>query len=175
MQFEKSNTKQNLMTAFLRESGAFNEYTFYAEQAKKEGYEEVYNIFTKFAENEQAHAKVWFKLWHGIAGTVDNLIDAMDLENYERKVLYSSFSKTAKEEGFNDIANIIDLVAKVEGRHAQTYKQLAEKIKGDKMFCQDKAVKWKCLNCGHELTDECAPEICPLCYHPKAFFTQTGK
>lgn len=171
MKDTKSKTQENLMTAFLRESGAFNEYTFYAEQAKKDGFMEIHNTFKKFAQNEQAHAKVWFKLFHGISSTLDNLIDASELEHFERTVLYSDFAKTAREEGFNDIADIFDGVATVERQHEEEYKKLIEKVKNDKMFCSKKEETWKCLNCGHTHKGLTPPQTCPVCSHPQAYFT----
>ena len=170
MKDKKSKTQENLQTAYLRESGAFNEYTFYAEQAKKDGYEQISKIFTQFAMNEQAHAKVWFKLFHGIAGTEDNLKDAADLENFERTVLYADFAKTAREEGFNDIAEIFDGVAAIERQHEEKYKQLLECVKNDKCFSSEKEVWWQCSNCGHRHKGLTAPEKCPVCSHPQAFF-----
>ena len=170
MKLEESKTQKNLMTAFLRESGAFNEYTFYAEQAKQEGYEQIYNVFTKFAGNEQAHAKVWFKLFHNIADTEANLKDSADLENFERTVLYSDFAKEAREEGFDDIAKLFDEVALVEKAHEETYKTLLEKVKNGCVFESKQEVVWECGNCGHTLKGKTPPEKCPLCSHPKAYF-----
>lgn len=170
MKLKDSKTQQNLMTAFLRESGAYNEYTFYAQQAKKDGYEQIYNIFTQFADNEQAHSKIWFKLFHGIAGTEQNLKDAADLENYERTVLYSEFAKVAREEGFPDIAELFDGVAVIERQHEETYKCLLNKVKTDTVFVSEKEVVWKCNNCGHTHKGKTPPETCPVCSHPKAFF-----
>jgi len=173
MNLKDSKTYQNLMTAFLRESGAYNEYTFYAQQAKKDGFEAIYNTFTTFADNEQAHAKIWFKLFHGIAGTEDNLKDAADLENYERTVLYSEFSKVAKEEGFPDIAELFDGVAVIERQHEEEYKRLMQKVKNDTMFSEKQEVSWKCNNCGHIHKGTEAPLTCPVCSHPQAFFQTT--
>ncbi len=170
MKLKDSKTYQNLMTAYLRESGAYNEYTFYAEQAKKDGYEAIYNIFTQFADNEQAHSKIWFKLFHGISNTEENLVDAADLENYGRSVLYSDFAKVAREEGYEDIASLFDGVAAIERQHEETYRKLAEKVKNDAMFSSKKEVWWKCNNCGHLHKGLTAPEICPVCSHPQAFF-----
>lgn len=170
MNLEESQTKQNLITAYLRESGAFNEYTYYAEQAKTEGYREIYNVFTQFAHNEQAHAEIWFKLWHGIAGTTDNLKDAADLENYERTVMYSEFAKTARKEGFEDIAKLFDGVAEVEKAHEQKYKSLFERLSSGKYFEQPQEVAWKCLNCGHIHYGKQPPENCPVCSHPEGYF-----
>lgn len=171
MKDSKSKTQENLMTAFLRESGAFNEYTFYAEQAKKDGFEQIYNIFTQFAQNEQAHAKIWFKLFHGISSTKDNLKDAADLEHFERTVLYSDFAKTAREEGFDDIADIFDGVATIERQHEEVYKTLLDKVKKDSVFSSVKEENWKCLNCGHTHLGLTPPKTCPVCSHPQAFFT----
>lgn len=171
MKLKESKTYQNLMTAFLRESGAYNEYTFYAEQAKKDGFEEIYNIFTQFADNEQAHSKIWFKLFHGIAGTEENLKDAADLENYERSVLYAEFAKVAREEGYEDIAMLFDGVATIERQHEEQYKTLLQKVKTDTMFVEKQEVSWKCNNCGHIHKGKEPPEKCPVCSHPKAFFS----
>ena len=170
MKLKDSKTYQNLMNAYLRESGAYNEYTFYAEQAKKDGYEVIYNIFTQFADNEQAHSKIWFKLFHGIASTEENLVDAADLENYERSVLYSDFAKVAREEGYEDIASLFDGVSAIERQHEETYRSLAEKVKKDQMFSSKKEVWWKCNNCGHLHKGLSAPQVCPVCSHPQAFF-----
>ncbi len=171
MKLKDSKTYQNLMTAFLRESGAYNEYTFYAEQAKKDGYEEIYNVFTQFADNEQAHSKIWFKLFHGIAGTEENLKDAADLENYERSVLYAEFAKVAREEGYEDIAMLFDGVATIERQHEEEYKTLLQKVKNNTMFVEKQEVSWKCNNCGHIHKGKEPPEKCPICSHPKAFFS----
>ncbi len=170
MNFKESKTFQNLQTAFLRESGAFNEYTFYAEQAKEEGFEEIYNTFTNFAANEQAHAKVWFKLFHAISSTEDNLVDAADLENFERTKLYLEFSKVAEQEGYSDIAILFKEVAKIEKEHEEVYRNLANQVKNCTVFCKEQKKTWQCLNCGHEHVGECAPETCAVCSHPKAFF-----
>ncbi len=170
MDFKDSKTKDNLLKAYLRESGAYNEYTFYAQQAKKEGFEKIYNTFTQFADNEQAHAKIWFKLFHGISSTQDNLKDAADLENFEHTTLYAEFSKTAKEEGFLDIAELFDGVAKIEAQHEKEYRKLFEKVKNDCMFSDSQEVQWKCNNCGHIHKGKEAPQTCPVCSHPQAFF-----
>ncbi|MBQ3492831.1 MAG: rubrerythrin family protein [Clostridia bacterium] len=171
MKDKQTKTQENLMTAFLRESGAFNEYTFYAEQAKKDGYEQIYRIFTQFASNEQAHAKVWFKLFHTIAGTEENLKDSADLENFERTVLYSEFAKTAREEGFEDIAKLFDGVAAIERQHEEKYKELLEQVKNKKVFESQQETWWQCSNCGHRHKGFTPPEKCPVCSHPIAFFS----
>lgn len=170
MKFSDSKTKENLFTAYLRESGAYNEYYFYAQQAKKEGYEEIYNIFTKFANNEQAHAKIWFKLFHTIAGTKDNLLDAADTENFERTVLYSEFAKTADKEGFSDIAKLFRGVAEIEHHHENVYRCLAKNIDKKLVFEKEQETTWQCLNCGHIHVGKSAPQTCEVCSHPQAFF-----
>lgn len=167
----QSKTQDNLRTAFLRESGAFMDYTFYAEQAKADGYEQIAKVFTQFATNEQAHAKVWFQLFHGIAGTEDNLIDSIDLENHERTVMYLEFSKVARQEGFNDIADLFDGVADIEKEHEKVYKTLLENVQNNKVFKNEKEVIWQCQNCGHEHKGKNAPQKCPICSSAQAFFS----
>ena len=173
MKLENSKTIQNLRTAFLAESGAMNEYNFFATQAKKDGFEYVAKTLNTFALNEKAHAEIWFKLYHGIAGTTDNLRSSAELEKYERTVMYAEFANVAREEGFNDIAEIFDGVAKIEGAHEQTYNELKEQIDNDKMFAGTKDTVWKCANCGHIHTGKNPPDKCPVCSHPKAFFYKT--
>ena len=173
MKFEDSKTIKNLRTAFLAESGAMNEYNFFATQAKNDGFEYVARTLNKFALNEKAHAEVWFKLYHGIAGTVDNLISSADLESYERTVMYADFAETARQEGFADIAALFDGVAAIEGAHEKTYKELHAQITNKTMFASDKEIVWKCANCGHIHNGKTPPEKCPVCSHPKAFFYKT--
>ena len=175
MKLEDSKTIKNLRTAFLAESGAMNEYDFFAVQAKADGYEEVARTLNKFALNEKAHAEVWFKLYHGISETKDNLLSSSDLENYERTVMYADFAETAREEGFNDIAELFDGVAKIEGAHERAYDALYKRIVNKTMFKSDAPVVWKCANCGHVYTGTTPPEKCPVCSHPQAFFSQTGR
>lgn len=170
MKQKDTKTQQNLMTAFLRESGAMCEYTFYAEQAKKEGYKKVYDTFTRFALNEQAHAKIWFNLFHGVSSTTDNLSDSADLENYERTVLYSQFAKEAREEGFDDIAELFDGVAQIELAHEKEYETLKTEVKNGSIFKKKKETIWKCANCGHIHVGLTPPETCPVCSHPKGYF-----
>ena len=173
MDFNESQTIKNLRTAFLAESGAMNEYNFFATQAKADGFEYVAKTLNVFALNEKAHAEIWFKLYHEIAGTTDNLVSSIDLENYERTVMYAEFAKTAREEGFSDIADLFDGVAEIEGAHEQTYNELLKQIKDGKMFEGTKETVWKCANCGHIHTGKNPPEKCPVCSHPQAFFFKT--
>ena len=178
MNFEESKTIKNLRSAFLAESGAMNEYEFFAIQARTDGYEEFARTLHKFALNEKAHAEIWFKLYHGIAGTKDNLESSADLENYERTVMYADFAATAREEGFEDIAKLFDGVAEIEGAHERQYKTFINRIKNGKVFESDEEVVWKCANCGHIHKGKTPPEKCPVCSHPKAFFSvsaQSGK
>ena len=173
MNLEDSETITNLRTAFLAESGAMNEYNFFATQAKNDGFEYVAKTLNVFALNEKAHAEIWFKLYHGIAGTVDNLKSSMALEKYERTVMYADFAAKAREEGFDDIAELFDGVAQVEGAHENEYGVLLKKIESNKMFSGNKDTVWKCANCGHIHTGKNPPEKCPVCSHPKAFFYET--
>ena len=170
MDFNSSQTKKNLETAFFREAGAECEYAFYAEQAKEDGLKEIYNTFNTFANNERAHAKIWFKLWHGISCTEDNLADAVDLEKHERAVTYKEFAATAKKEGFNDIAALFDGVAEVESAHEERYKTLLNNLRNNTVFSSVKEETWICLNCGHVHKGNAAPEKCPVCSHPQGYF-----
>ena len=167
-----SKTEQNLMTAFAGESQARNKYTYYASQAKKEGFVQISKIFEETANNEYEHAKIWFKYLHNgsIPETLKNLEDAADGENYEWTDMYATFAKEAKEEGFDDLAVLFDMVAKIEKTHEERYRKLLESVKQDKVFIRDKKIVWECANCGHHFEGEKAPELCPVCKHPKAFF-----
>lgn len=169
MDFNESKTKNNLMTAFLREAGAMLEYSFYAEQATEDGFIQIAQTFTNFANNEKAHAKVWFKLFHNIADTQANLKDSIDLENFERTVLYSEFSKVAKEEGFDDVAKLFDGVAAIERQHEEQYKTMFEKVKNGCVFESDNEVWWQCINCGHRHKGKTPPETCSVCSYPKTY------
>ncbi len=172
MNLKGSQTEKNLMTAFAGESQARNKYTFYASQAKKEGFEQIAAIFLETADNEKEHAKLWFKYLHdGAVPTTDvNLKDAADGENYEWTDMYASFAKTAREEGFNEIAAKFELVGKVEAEHEKRYLALLEKVKADRVYVSEEVVIWKCRNCGHIHVGKQAPEMCPTCNHPKAYF-----
>lgn len=169
MELKESLTLKNLETAFLRESGAFNEYTYYAFKAKNEGLQEIYNTFNTFAANEQAHAKVIFDLWHGVTDTKGNLQDSADLENHERTVMYADFIKTAKKEGFIDIAGLFSMIAEVEEKHEQEYKRLFNELKNKTLFKAEKEIGWKCLNCGHIFYGKEPLDNCPLCSFPKTY------
>ena len=167
-----SKTEKNLMDAFAGESQARNKYTYYASKAKKDGYEQIAAIFTETAENEKEHAKIWFKLLHdgAVPSTIDNLIDAASGENYEWTTMYKEFAKTAKEEGFKDIALLFEGVAKIEAEHEKRYKALLENVKKKKCFVKKEAKVWVCRNCGHRHVGKEAPNVCPVCAHPQSYF-----
>jgi rubrerythrin len=172
MELKGSKTEKNLMEAFSGESQARNKYTYYASKARKDGYEQIAAFFEETANNEKEHAKLWFKFLKGgdIPNTVDNLNDAANGENYEWTKMYSDFALIAKEEGFNDIATLFEGVAKVEKSHEERYRKLLENIKDDTVFKKDEEKIWICRNCGHIHIGKEAPERCPVCSHPKAFF-----
>lgn len=172
MELKGSKTEANLMAAFAGESQARNKYTYYASKAKKEGYEQIAEIFEETALNEKEHAKLWFKLLKGgdVPSTTDNLKDAADGENYEWSDMYEGFAKTAKEEGFDRIAYLFEGVAKIEKEHEERYRKLLGNIEEGKVFEAGSIKIWKCRNCGHIHIGEKAPEVCPVCTHPKAYF-----
>ena len=172
MELKGSKTEQNLMTAFAGESQARNKYTFFASQAKKDGYEQIAAIFQETADNEKEHAKLWFKLLNGgaIGSTEENLKAAAAGENYEWTDMYAEFAKTAKEEGFARIAYLFEEVGKIEKEHEERYLKLLENVKDGKVFEAGEVKIWKCRNCGHIVIGKQAPEICPVCSHPKAYF-----
>ena len=172
MKLKGSKTEQNLMTAFAGESQARNKYTFFASQAKKDGYEQIAAIFQETADNEKEHAKLWFKLLNGgaIGSTEENLKSAAAGENYEWTDMYAEFAKTAKEEGFARIAYLFEEVGKIEKEHEERYLKLLENVKEGKVFEAGEVKIWKCRNCGHIVVGTSAPEVCPVCNHPKAFF-----
>ena len=172
MELKGSKTEQNLMTAFAGESQARNKYTFFASQAKKDGYEQIATIFQETADNEKEHAKLWFKLLNGgaIGSTEENLKAAAAGENYEWTDMYAEFAKTAKEEGFTRIAYLFEEVGKIEKEHEERYLKLLENVKEGKVFEAGEVKIWKCRNCGHIVVGTSAPEVCPVCNHPKAFF-----
>lgn len=167
-----SKTAENLKTAFSGESEARNKYSYYASKAKKDGYEQIAAIFEETANNEKEHAKLWFKLLHDgdIPDTLTNLKDAAAGENYEWTDMYASFAQVAYGEGFDDIARLFEGIAKVEKTHEERYRRLIANVEGGLVFSKDHDVIWQCANCGHIEIGQKAPEICPVCVHPQAYF-----
>lgn len=174
MDFENSQTKKNLETAFAGESQAHTKYRYYASKAKKDGNVQISNIFAETAGNESEHAKLWFKYLHdgAVPDTLDNLRDAAAGENYEWTTMYDEFAKTAEEEGFAEIAAKFHGVAAVEKAHEERYNKLVERIESGEVFEREGVKVWKCLNCGHLHVGAEAPEVCPVCNHPKAYFEE---
>ena len=172
MELKGSRTEQNLMTAFAGESQARNKYTYYASKAKKDGYEQIAALFTETANNEKEHAKIWFKLLHGgsVADTMTNLKDAAEGENYEWTDMYKTFAEEAKAEGFDHIAFLFEEVAKIEKEHEERYRKLLANIEEGVVFSKDGDMVWICRNCGHIHVGKEAPELCPVCAHPKDYF-----
>ena len=171
MNLQGSKTQANLMAAFAGECQARTKYTYYASKAKKDGFVQISNLFMETAENEKEHAKIWFKLLHdGIPDTAANLKDAAAGENYEWTDMYAEFAKTAREEGFDHIAFLYDEVAKIEKEHEQRYLKLLENVENGLVFSRDGDKIWKCSNCGHIVVGKEAPEVCPVCSHPRAYF-----
>lgn len=170
MKLSNTETGQNLKTAFLRESAAFMEYSFFATQAKIDGYENIYNIFNDTASNEREHAKIWFKLYHAIYSTKDNLLSSADLEKYEYSEMYNQFAKIAEKEGFSDIANLFTKVGEIEKAHEKRFLSLAKSIENNNVFSSKKPAIFKCLNCGYVFEGESAPKTCPVCSHPQSYF-----
>lgn len=176
MELKGSKTEANLMTAFAGESQARNKYTYYASKAKKDGYVQIANLFEETANNEKEHAKIWFKLLHdGIGETADNLKDAAAGENYEWTEMYATFAKEAKEEGFDKIAYLFEAVGKIEKEHEERYLKLLSNVEGGLVFSKDGDTIWQCSNCGHIHVGKTAPELCPVCSHPKAYFQVLAK
>ena len=166
-----SKTEANLLTAFAGESQARNKYTYYASKARKDGYVQIAKIFEETAGNEKEHAELWFKLLNGgIGDTLDNLKDAAAGENYEWTDMYAGFAKTAREEGLDHIADLFEGVAKIEKEHEERYLKLVQNIEGGLVFSRDGDVIWQCSNCGHIVIGKKAPEVCPVCAHPQAYF-----
>ena len=171
MNLKGSKTEANLMTAFSGESQARTKYTFYASKAKKDGYVQIANIFQETADNEKEHAKIWFKLLHdGMPDTLTNLKDAAAGENYEWTDMYATFAKEAREEGFDDIAILFESVGRIEKEHEERYLKLVSNIEQGKVFVREGKTVWICTNCGHIYVGENAPEVCPVCAHPQAYF-----
>lgn len=171
MELKGSRTEANLMAAYAGESQATNKYTYYASKAKKDGYNQIADIFTETASNEREHAKIWFKLLHGgVPSTLENLADAANGENFEWTDMYAEFAKVAREEGFDQIAALFDGVAAIEKEHEERYRKLIANIEGGLVFSRDGDVIWKCANCGHICVGKQAPEVCPVCAHPQSYF-----
>jgi rubrerythrin len=172
MELKGSKTEANLMTAFAGESQARNKYTYFASQAKKEGYNQIADLFLETAENEKEHAKLWFKALHGgtVPKTLQNLKEAAAGENYEYTDMYKGFEETARKEGFTQIADQFKMVADVERVHEKRYLELAKNIENGMVFKKDKVVVWKCQNCGYLHVGKEAPDLCPACNHPQSYF-----
>ena len=165
-----SKTEKNLMTAFAGESQARNKYTYYASQARKDVYVQIANLFEETANNEKEHAKMWFKLFHGVGTTAENLLDAAQGENYEWTDMYATFAKEAREEGFDHIAELFEGVAAIEKSHEERYRKLLANVEGGLVFSRDGDAIWQCANCGHIVIGKQAPQVCPVCAHPQAYF-----
>ena len=171
-----TKTEQNLMAAFAGESQARNKYTYYASKAKKEGYVQIAALFEETANNEKEHAKIWFKLLHdGIGSTAENLLDAAEGENYEWTDMYKTFAEDAKAEGFDEIAALFEGVAAIEKEHEERYRKLLANVKDGLVFSRDGDMIWQCANCGHIVVGKKAPELCPVCAHPQAYFQIQAK
>ncbi len=167
-----SKTETNLWTAFAGESQARNKYTYFASKAKKDGYVQIANIFEETANNEKEHAKMWYKLLNGgaIKSTPENLVVGASGEHFEWTDMYATFAKEAREEGFEDIAVAFEGVAAIEKEHEERYRKLLANVQGDLVFSKDGDVIWQCTNCGHICVGKKAPEVCPVCNHPQAYF-----
>ena len=167
-----TRTEANLMAAFAGESQARNKYTYFASKAKKDGYVQIAAIFEETANNEKEHAKMWYKLLNGgsIGSTVDNLKEAAEGENFEWTDMYATFAREAREEGFDDIAALFEGVAAIEKEHEERYRKLLSNIEEGIVFSRDGDMIWQCSNCGHICVGKKAPEVCPVCAHPQAYF-----
>ncbi len=171
MNLKGTKTEANLQTAFAGESQAHTKYQYYASKAKKDGYVQISNIFTETAGNEKEHAKLWFKLLHdGMPDTMTNLADAAAGENYEWTDMYATFAKEAREEGFDQIAELFEGVGKIEKEHEERYRKLLANIENGIVFNREGDMLWKCGNCGHIHVGKAAPEVCPVCAHPQSYF-----
>lgn len=165
-----TQTEKNLLEAFAGESQARNKYTFFASKAKKEGYVQISNIFAETAANEKEHAEIWYKILTGIGTTIENLKEAAEGESYEWNEMYPSFAKTAREEGFDEIAELFEGVAAIEKEHEERYRKLLKNIEDKIVFSRDGDCIWQCSNCGHIVVGKEAPEVCPVCNHAQAYF-----
>lgn len=165
-----TQTEKNLMEAFSGESQARNKYTYFASKAKKEGFEQISSLFLKTADNEKEHAKMWFKELEGIGNTAENLAAAAEGENYEWTDMYDGFAKTAEAEGFPELAEKFRMVAAIEEAHEERYRALLHNVEAQEVFAKSEVKVWECRNCGHIVVGEKAPEVCPVCAHPQAYF-----
>ena len=175
MELKGSQTEKNLWAAFAGESQAYTKYGYYASRAKKDGFEQISALFTETSGNEKEHAKIWFKLVAGIGATAENLEAAADGEHEEWTSLYPEFAKVAREEGFTKIANLFEAVAKIEKEHEERYRLLLANVKDEKVFKKDEKIIWQCRNCGYVCESPQAPQVCPVCAHPQAYFEQLKK
>ena len=169
-EFKETKTYENLMTAFAGESQARNKYTYYASKAKKEGYIQIAKVFEETAANEKEHAEIWFKLFHGVGGTAENLLDAAAGEHEEWTSMYLNMAKEARDEGFMDIAEAFEKVGSIEKRHEERYRKLKQNIDEGRVFERDEEVEWICSNCGFTYKGKSAVDSCPVCSHSKAYF-----
>lgn len=165
-----TQTEKNLMAAFAGESEARNKYTYFASKAKKDGFEQIAALFLKTAENEKEHAKLWFKELEGIGSTAENLLSAAEGENYEWTDMYEGFAKTAEEEGFHELAQRFRLVGAIEKHHEERYRALLRNVEMAEVFAKSQVKVWECRNCGHIVVGTKAPDVCPVCNHPQAYF-----
>ena len=165
-----TQTEKNLMAAFSGESEARNKYTYFASKAKKEGYEQIAALFLKTADNEKEHAKLWFKELEGIGDTAQNLTSAAAGENYEWTDMYAGFAETAEKEGFTELAAKFRMVAAIEKHHEERYRALLKNVETAQVFAKSEVKVWECRNCGHIVVGTNAPDLCPTCAHPQAYF-----
>lgn len=175
MELKGSQTEKNLWAAFAGESQAYTKYGYYASRAKKDGFEQISALFTETSGNEKEHAKIWFKLVAGIGTTAENLEAAANGEHEEWTSMYPEFAKVAREEGFTKIANLFEAVAKIEKEHEERYRLLLANVKDEKVFKKDEKIIWQCRNCGYVCESPQAPQVCPVCAHPQAYFEQLKK
>lgn len=168
--YSGTQTEKNLEAAFAGESQARNKYTYFASKAKKEGFEQIAELFLKTADNEKEHAKMWFKELEGIGDTVQNLAAAADGENFEWTDMYEGFAKTAEEEGFKALARKFRAVAAIEKRHEERYRALLHNVEAQEVFKKSEVKVWECRNCGHIIVGTKAPQVCPVCDHPQSYF-----
>lgn len=168
--YSGTQTEKNLEAAFAGESQARNKYTYFASVAKKQGFEQIADLFLKTADNEKEHAKMWFKELNGIGDTAKNLLAAAEGENYEWTDMYEDFAKTAEKEGFTELARKFRLVAAIEKHHEERYRALLRNVETAEVFKRSEIKVWECRNCGHIVVGKEAPEVCPVCNHPQSYF-----